>query len=125
MNIQPEFEREKDGRWIAMLPGFREVFGHGSTRHEAAVGLTVRALNVLADRVKTHRPAKVEDEPIGILLASAEGDELSQMLIELVFGLEGGHTPNAETIAAFEEYERNGGESFEDFDDLIAKLNAD
>ena len=35
-----------------------------------------------------------------------------------------GHTPNAETIAAIDELESGGGESFESFD-LITKLNAD
>jgi hypothetical protein len=38
---------------------------------------------------------------------------------------EEGHTPNAETIAAFEEYEKNGGKSFSGIEELMADLNAD
>jgi hypothetical protein len=36
-----------------------------------------------------------------------------------------GHIPNAETIATFEEYERNGGKSFNSVEELMAELNAD
>lgn len=107
--------------------GFRKVVGYGSTRHEAAVGLTVRALRVLADRVK-HGQVEVEDEPVRIVL-SEEGRrfvlDLSRLLSGLVLLGPEGHTPNAETIAAFEEYERNGGKSFNSIDELMAELNAD
>jgi hypothetical protein len=123
MNICAEFEREKDGRWVAMLPGFREVSGYGWTRHEAVVGLTVRALHVLADRAKSGQ-IEVEDDPVGVLLSRTR-DELSNKLIAFVFGLESGHTPNAETIAAIEELESGGGESAATIEELFAKLNAD
>ena len=123
MNIRAEFEQEKGGRWVATIPGVREVVGYGSTRHEAVVGLTVSALHVLADQVKSGQ-LKVEDEPVRILLPSAADDRLAGYFLGLLLGPEG-HTPNAETIAAIEELESGGGESFEDFEDLIAKLNAD
>jgi hypothetical protein len=74
MNICAEFEQEKKGgRWVATIPGVREVVGYGSTRHQAAVGLTVSALHVLADRVKGGqlKVEEAEDEPIGIFLSSA------------------------------------------------------
>jgi hypothetical protein len=80
----------------------------------------VSALHVLADRIGSHQ-IKVEDEPRGILLAGAAEDELAGILL----GLEAGHTPNAETIAAFEEFERDGGKSFNSIAELMAELNAD
>jgi hypothetical protein len=122
MNIRAEFEQEKGGRWVAKIPGVREVVGYGSTRHQAAVGLTVSALHVLADRIKTGQ-VEVEEEPVRIVIAGAE-DHL--LLAAILFGLvqEGAHTPNAETIAAFEEYERDGGKSFDSVEELMAELDA-
>ena len=118
MTIQPEFEwEERSGRWVAKIPGIREVSGYGCTRHEAFVGLTVRALHVLADRIESGQ-LEVEDEAMGTLLSSAP-------LVGFLFGLEAGHTPNAETIAAIEELESGGGESASTIEELFAKLNAD
>ena len=89
MNIQPEFEQEeKGGRWIAKIPGVREVVGYGSTPHEAAVGLTVRALHVLADRVESGQ-IEVEEEPVRIFVAGAE-KEVSRILVEFLAGLKEG-----------------------------------
>jgi hypothetical protein len=109
MNICAEFEEEKGGRWVATI---REVPGarsYGSTRIEAAIGVTVRALRIL------------KDEPDKVWIAGAT-DLLETMLAE--FG-EVGHTPNVETIVAFEEYERDGGKSFSSVEELMAELNAD
>jgi hypothetical protein len=133
MNIQPEFEREKDGNWVARLPDFPEVVGRGRTHHEAVVGLTVRGLRVLAERIESRsdlpwpgwKLLDLEDEPQRILESMMARDRLVERLVEILFGLEGSHTPNAETIAAIKELEAGGGESFENFEDLIAKLNAD
>jgi hypothetical protein len=36
-----------------------------------------------------------------------------------------GDVPNAETIAAIEELEKGGGESFDSIEELMADLNAD
>jgi predicted RNase H-like HicB family nuclease len=74
MSICADIEQEKDGRWVAKLPGIPEVSGYGLTRHEAAVGLTVRALRILADRVESGQ-LEVEDEPTGIRL-TGEGESL-------------------------------------------------
>ena len=43
MNICAEFEREKDGRWVATIPGVPGTRDYGSTRLEAAIGVTVRS----------------------------------------------------------------------------------
>jgi predicted RNase H-like HicB family nuclease len=122
MNTRAEFEQEKDGRWVATFPGVRGAVGYGSTRHEAAVGLTVSALHVLADRVESG-DLKVQDEPVRILLSAAE-DQLAGVLVGLVLGLESGHTPNAETIAAIEELER-WWVRVSEVEELMAELNAD
>lgn len=87
MNMCAEFEQEKGGRWLATIPEVPGAWSYGSPRHEAAMGLTVRALHVLADRIASHQP-KVEDEPIEILLASAADDRLSRILVELLLGLQ-------------------------------------
>jgi predicted RNase H-like HicB family nuclease len=85
MNTRAEFEQEKDGRWVATFPGVRGAVGYGSTRHEAAVGLTVSALHVLADRVESG-DLKVQDEPVRILLSAAEDqfDGLRRQIPQLV-----------------------------------------
>jgi hypothetical protein len=126
MNIRAEFERQKNGHWVATIPGVQEVSGYGSTRHEAAVELTVSALYVLADQVKSGQ-LKVEDEPAEILLPSAAEDRLAAILVWLLRGLEAeaAQTPNAETIAAIEELESGGGESCDSIEELMARLNAD
>jgi hypothetical protein len=107
MNIRPEFEQEKDGSWVAKIPGVRDVVGYGWTRHEAAVGLTVSALHVLADRVKTGQleVEEAEDEPVGIFLASRADDLLALYFRALMHGLEGGHTPPESFLSGWADYE--------------------
>ena len=104
LDIRAEFERMANGRWVATIPGVPEtrVVGYGWSRHEAAVGLTVRALHIMADRFQRGE-LEVKDEPAGIIDLA---DSLSAMLTEFA----GSHTPNAETIAAIEELESGGGE---------------
>ena len=119
MNISAEFEQEKDGRWVATIPGIRELAGYGSTRYEAAVGLTVRALRVMADRVESGQ-LKVEAEPGGNFISFTSGE-----LGVITAMLDAGHIPNAETIAAIEELESGGGETASTIEELFAKLNAD
>jgi mRNA interferase YafQ len=104
LGIRAEFERMANGRWVATIPGVPEtrVVGYGWSRHEAAVGLTVRALHIMADRFQRGE-LEVKDEPAGIIDLA---DSLSAMLTEFA----GSHTPNAETIAAIEELESGGGE---------------
>jgi hypothetical protein len=43
-------------------------------------------------------------------------------LVELLLGLEDGDILNAETTAAFEEVERNGGKSLESVEELTAEI---
>jgi hypothetical protein len=85
MNIQPEFEQEKDGRWVASIPGVRE----GSTQHEAAVDLTVSALHVLANRIQGGR-VKVEDKLPGLRIgiSGAADPQFFQRMAELLLELE-------------------------------------
>jgi hypothetical protein len=122
MNITAEFERQKDGSWIAKFPGVREVVGYGWTRHEAAVGLTANAVRVLAESIETGQ-VEVEEDPVRILIPA----EHHLLLAEILFGLvrESFHIPNAETIAAIEELESGKGKSSNSIEDLMAELNAD
>ena len=104
LDIRAEFERMANGRWVATIPGVPEtrVVGYGWSRREAAVGLTVRALHIMADRFQRGE-LEVKYEPAGIIDLA---DSLSAMLTEFA----GSHILNATTIAAIEELESGGGE---------------
>jgi len=106
MNIRAEFEQEKGGRWVAKIPGVRDVVGYGSTRDQAAVGLTVSALHIFADRIESGRlkVEEAEDEPVGIFLASAADDVLALYFRALMHGLEGSHTPEG-FLSGWADYE--------------------
>jgi hypothetical protein len=106
MNIPAEFAREEDGRWVAEIPELPEARAYGPTRREAAIGLTIRAFHILAERVASG-DLKVEDEP-GAIILGGPADSFSELLVEL----QRGHTPSAEPIAAMEESERDGSKSF-------------
>ena len=86
------------------------------TRHEAAIGVTARALHILADRVERGQ-LEVKDEPRMISVLD---------LIEMLAGVgEVGHIPNAETIAAIEAGRR--GEVFKanSVEEFLVALNED
>jgi predicted RNase H-like HicB family nuclease len=105
MNIHAEFVREEDGRWVAEIPQVPEARAYGPTRREAAIGVTIRAFHILAERVHSGE-LKVEDEPEAIILGGAAGT-FSELFVE-----QDGHTPSAEPIAVTEESERDGLKSF-------------
>jgi predicted RNase H-like HicB family nuclease len=115
MNIRAEFGREEDGRWVAEIPELPGALAYGSTPREAAIAVTVRAFHILADRIESGE-LKVEDEP-GAIILGGTADSLSELLIEL----KGGHAPKAETIAAIEEFERDGSKSFNSAEELMAE----
>ena len=102
MNVQTKFGREEDGRWVAEIPRLPGARAYGATRREAAIGVTIRAFHILADRVQGGE-LKVEDEPEAIILGGT-----AETLAELLVELQGRHTPSAEPIAAIEERERDG-----------------
>ena len=124
MKIEPEFEEQEEGRWTARIPDLPMLVASGSTRHEAAVGLTVSGLRLLAERIEDHASETDSDEPSEIIAYIAAHEKVTAILREWI-AQEGGNIPNAETIAAIEELENGGGMSFEGFEDMIAKLNAD
>jgi hypothetical protein len=101
MNIQAEFGREGDGRWFAEIPQLPGARAYGPTRREAAIGLTIRAFHILAERVHSGE-LKVEETPEAIILG---GTAVS--LSELFGELQHGHMPSAEPIPAMEERERD------------------
>jgi len=47
-----EFDREKDGRWIAEIPELPGVMVYGETQQDAEVKVTALALRVIADRTE-------------------------------------------------------------------------
>ena len=106
MNIHAEFGREEDGRWVAGIPQVPEARAYGSTRREAAIGVTIRAFHILAERVHSGE-LKVEDEPEAIILGGTAAS-FFELLVE-----QPGHTPSAEPIVATEERERDGSGSFD------------
>ena len=50
--LRIEFEREKDGRWIAEIPTLPGVMAYGQTREEARGRVEALALRTLADRLE-------------------------------------------------------------------------
>src|SRR4029450_1959780 len=104
MNIPAEFARE-DGRWVAEIPQLPEARAYGPTRREAAIGLTIRAFHILAERVASGE-LKVEDGPGAIILG-----DIAESFSELLVELHRGQTPSAEPIAAIEESESKGSKS--------------
>jgi predicted RNase H-like HicB family nuclease len=47
-----EFERERDGRWIAEIPALPGVVAYGTSKVEARGRVEALALRVLADRLE-------------------------------------------------------------------------
>ena len=103
MNIDAEFRQSEDGRWVAEIPQLSGARGYGPTRREAAIGVTIRAFHILAERVHSGE-LKVEDELAAIVLGGT-ADSLSDLLIEL----QRGHSPGPEPVPATQG---SGTESF-------------
>jgi len=51
-NLQVEFDRETDGRWIADIPALPGVMVYGKTRKQALTAAEALALRVIADRLE-------------------------------------------------------------------------
>ena len=51
-NLQVEFDRETDGRWIADIPALPGVMVYGRTRKQALTAVEALALRVIADRLE-------------------------------------------------------------------------
>jgi hypothetical protein len=123
MKTEPEFEEKEEGGWTARIPDLPMLVARGRTRHEAAVGLTVSGLRLLAERIETRASETDDNEPSEIVGAIAARDSIVAILREMLAEASG-NIPNAETIAALEELENGGGVSFEGFEDMLAKLHA-
>jgi predicted RNase H-like HicB family nuclease len=115
MNIHAEFGREEDGQWVAQIPGLPEARAYGSTRREAAIGVTILAFQILAERVESGE-LQVEDQPGAIIVGGTAGS-LSELFLEQPPG----HTPSPEPIVGIEESERQGDKSFISAEEPTAK----
>jgi predicted RNase H-like HicB family nuclease len=51
-NLQVEFDREADGRWIADIAALPGVTVYGRTRKQALTAVEALALRVIADRLE-------------------------------------------------------------------------
>ena len=51
-NLQVEFDREVDGRWIADIAALPGVTVYGRTRKQALTAVEALALRVIADRLE-------------------------------------------------------------------------
>lgn len=123
MKMKVCLEEKGQREWVASVPEIPDLEPGviAPTRLEALAGVTVQALNLLADRIKTG-VVSVEN----IHIESTGKEELVELIAEVLRELqEEAHSPNAETIAAFEEYEREGGKQFDTIEELFAELNAD
>ena len=52
MDFHIEYEREKDGRWLAEVPEIPGVLVYGATSDEAMAKAETLALRVLAERIE-------------------------------------------------------------------------
>ena len=52
MNINIEYEREEDGRWLAEVPELPGVLAYGASAEEAMAKAETLALRVLAERLE-------------------------------------------------------------------------
>lgn len=52
LTLTVTFDREEDGRWMAIIPELSGVMVHGDTREEARRRVHALALHVLADRLE-------------------------------------------------------------------------
>ena len=68
MNLSIEYEREKDGRWLAEVPELPGVLVYGATAEEAMAKAETLALRVLAERIEAGESKPV---PINIRIAAA------------------------------------------------------
>lgn len=64
-----EFEREEDGRWIAVVPEIPGVMSYGATKREATVRVKSLTLRVVADMME-------HDELATSLTAINDGEEI-------------------------------------------------
>ncbi len=68
MNINIEYEREEDGRWLAEVSELPGVFAYGASADEAMARAEALALRVLAERLE-HGESR--PEPLNITFAAA------------------------------------------------------
>ncbi len=68
MNINIEYEREEDGRWLAEVSELPGVFAYGSSADEAMARAEALALRVLAERLEH---GESHPEPLNITFAAA------------------------------------------------------
>jgi predicted RNase H-like HicB family nuclease len=55
-----EFDREKDGRWIADIPDLPGVMVYGESKEDALVKVQALAYRVLADKIEQERAPQPE-----------------------------------------------------------------
>lgn len=68
MNINIEYEREEDGRWLAEVSELPGVLAYGASPEEAMARAEALALRVLAERLE-HGESR--PEPLNITFAAA------------------------------------------------------
>ncbi len=68
MNINIEYEREEDGRWLAEVSELPGVFAYGASADEAMARAEALALRVLAERLEH---GESHPEPLNITFAAA------------------------------------------------------
>uniref|UniRef100_UPI003563EEBB type II toxin-antitoxin system HicB family antitoxin n=1 Tax=Immundisolibacter sp. TaxID=1934948 RepID=UPI003563EEBB len=60
MNLNIEYEQERDGRWIAEVPQLPGVLCYGDTAESAMVKAEILALRVIAERLERGESAPVD-----------------------------------------------------------------
>jgi predicted RNase H-like HicB family nuclease len=60
MNLNIEYEQERDGRWIAEVPQLPGVLCYGDTAESAMVKAEILALRVIAERLEHGESAPID-----------------------------------------------------------------
>jgi predicted RNase H-like HicB family nuclease len=70
VTLSVEFDREDDGRWLAIVPELPGVLCYGGTRDQALRAAQALALRVMADRIE-HGEASPEDASVSFQATAA------------------------------------------------------
>ncbi len=71
MTLTVEFDREEDGRWIALIEAIPGCHVYGATRQEALARVEALALHVVAERLEDGEIPAEEAASVNFVVSAA------------------------------------------------------
>ncbi len=71
VTLAVEFDREEDGRWIAVIESIPGCHVYGETRHEALAKVEALALHVVAERLEDGEITAEEAASVNFVVSAA------------------------------------------------------